>query len=692
MRQLLPIFFLVFVISFINARELHVGEGQEYSSLSSAASDAQPGDAIIVHNGVYTQREDISNLNGELENPIIIYAEEEGKVVYTGQSEAWHLSSCTHLFIYGFVFKKQTSNGVNIDDSGNYDGSTYDITIRNCVFRDMDASGNNDMLKLSGLDNFKVENCRFINGADGGSGIDMVGCHNGLFAKNKFENMGSNCIQVKGGSQFITIVQNTFKNGGKRSLNLGGSTGLQYFRPQDAAFEAADILVRANVFIGSWAPIAYVGSTRVKVINNTFFKPENWVFRILQETVDTTRFVACSDNVFSNNIIYFGNSLHRIVNIGPNTKAETFNFECNLWYNFEDSTFNNPNLPVTEINSIIQKDPLFANADSLNFELLSNSPAIEKGKKFNIQNQLDFKDRYLHDTCSIGALEYDGIYKDFTGDIGTKWQYDHGGKNGYQYLEITDKSILEDKEVSNVEFTIPEGCAYILREFALYTKDHKVFYREKDEDEDEYLSLYDFNLKKDDEFFTNHYDFGRFLTRIEAIKFRFIAGKVRKVQVTVPIIILDLGYDQGYLGEKGEIVEGINSIKSFMFGNLYENQYYNKDSLRCFTYFNEEGNLSIEKFVDYPCDTLTVGTDNPDFAKSIFLYPNPAQNFVDLYFENDFTGKIEIFSITGQKLKEEKAKYIWKKRIDLSQYNNGCYLAKIKGANNTATKKFIISR
>jgi len=688
-RTITFFFAFFFILNFAFAKDLHVGEGQEYPTLSAAATYALPGDAIIVHNGVYTQREDISNLNGEHENPIIIYAEEEGKVIYTGQSEAWHLSSCTHLFIYGFVFEKQTSNGVNIDDGGNFDKSTYDITIKKCVFRDMDASGNNDMLKLSGLDGFVIEECEFINGADGGSGIDMVGCHGGEFVKNKFENMGSNSIQVKGGSHNIIIVQNTFKNGGRRSLNLGGSTGLQYFRPQDAKFEAADILVRANVFIGSWAPIAYVGSTRVKVVNNTFYKPENWVFRILQETVDTSRFVACSNNIFSNNIIYFGNSIHRIVNVGPNTKPETFSFENNLWYNFEDPTFSNPNLPASESNSIIQQDPLFVNADTFNFELRLNSPAIKKGTPFFIKYQLDFKDRYIEDTCSLGAFEYNGVFKDFTEDIGSKWTFDLGRFGGYQTLECKEKIIEEQRELMQLDHFINIGDVNsVIGEYLLYTSDHKVFYKKKDDDE--FLTLYDFSLKKGDEFISHHQYLSEFRTRIEVVKLKYIAGKVRKVYTTEPMIILDLGSDQGYFGQRGELIEGINSVKSFMFGNPFEDNYYNHDSLRCFSHINNKGIKFTEKFVDYPCDTLSVGTNDPIFTNDITLFPNPAHDYIDLKFINDFSGIVEIFTVNGEKMlikKVNSKEYI---RIELKDFDAGSYIIKIVGVDFVSSKKLVI--
>ncbi len=89
----------------------------------------------------------------------------------------------------------------------------------------MNATGNNDLLKLSGVDDFEIRECVFEDGADGGSGVDMVGCHRGLFSRTRFIRMGSNAIQAKGGTRHITIHRCVFEPAGARSLNLGGSTG-----------------------------------------------------------------------------------------------------------------------------------------------------------------------------------------------------------------------------------------------------------------------------------------------------------------------------------------------------------------------------------------------------------------------------------------------------------------------------------
>ncbi|MBK9982774.1 MAG: hypothetical protein IPP15_10180 [Saprospiraceae bacterium] len=68
---------------------------------------------------------------------------------------------------------------------GTYATPAHHIKFENCTFRNIDATGNNDLLKLSGLDSFEIRHCVFLNGADGGSGMDMVGCHDGLI-KNCF--------------------------------------------------------------------------------------------------------------------------------------------------------------------------------------------------------------------------------------------------------------------------------------------------------------------------------------------------------------------------------------------------------------------------------------------------------------------------------------------------------------------------
>ena len=216
--------------------------------------------------------------------------------------------------------------------------------------------------------------------------------------------MKTNCIQAKGGTAWIRIEGNFFKDGGQRALNLGGSTGLQFFRPDTAHYEAAYLQVYANIFVGSWAPIAYTGSVHVEVVNNTFYQPENWVIRILQETVDPNRFLECGDNLFINNIIYLDHNLNTETNIGSNTRPETFLFSNNLWYNAALPNWTGPDIPTPDPNQILNLDPLFLDPANDDFSISTGSPAAGAG--LTVPNpQLDFLEQLYGMPRSVGAVE-----------------------------------------------------------------------------------------------------------------------------------------------------------------------------------------------------------------------------------------------------------------------------------------------
>jgi hypothetical protein len=385
---------------------LEVGPGKTYANPSQAAANAQPGDTILIYPFEYRGTFFIRNLNGTEDQWITILGVARESVVFRGGTEGLHFSNISYVRIGKLSFTEQTGNGMNIDDGGVFDQPSHHVNISDCHFYRMNAQGNNDFLKLSGLEDFWVENCLFEDGANGGSAIDMVGCHRGWIGQNHFYRMGSNCIQAKGGTQYIRIEANWFQDGGQRTLNLGGSTGLEFFRPQNARFEAADLEVYSNVFIGSWAPVAYVGAVRIVVANNTFYRPQNWVIRILQETVDTMRFFPCGDNAFINNVIVTNQSLSRHVNIGPNTAPETFVFSHNLWFNEDDPTQSRPVLPVPEQSQLHGEDPLLLNVDQYELNFQDESPAKHSGFKL-MQPELDYNGMPFHMPPSRGAFEYE---------------------------------------------------------------------------------------------------------------------------------------------------------------------------------------------------------------------------------------------------------------------------------------------
>jgi hypothetical protein len=395
---------LLFLSQVAFGQLLEVGSGYPYATLEAAASEAVPGDTILIHEGTYPGGVFVGNLQGLPGAWIHIRAAEGETVIYEGGTNAWQFTDAAYLHINGFIFQHQSGNGLNFDDGGSYVTPAHHIVFEDCVFRDMNASGNNDMLKLSGVDSFVVRQCTFLNGSAGGSGIDMVGCHDSDIYENHFENQGSNSIQAKGGSSNIRIERNYFKNGGLRTLNLGGSTGLQFFRPLDAPYEAANLKVYSNIFIGTDAPVAYVGTINTEVINNTIYLPTKWVLRILQETVDPDRFPPCGYNTFSNNIIYIDDRVSVECNIGPNTAPETFTFSNNLWFHSTQPNWPGPDLPASESNAIIGQDPLFVNASQEDFHIEAESQAVGNGLTVN-DPVLDFESLPFLQPRSIGAFE-----------------------------------------------------------------------------------------------------------------------------------------------------------------------------------------------------------------------------------------------------------------------------------------------
>jgi hypothetical protein len=398
--------FICFLLSacHLPAATLHIGPGQPYANLAAAAAVAQPGDTLLLHAATYSGGLFIPNLKGTPNQWITIRNAPGATVIFQGGTNAIQFTDPAYVHIIGLTFQQQTGNGLNVDDGGTYATPAHHLIVERCIFRDMAASGNNDLLKLSGVDHFEVLDCWFQNGAAGGSGIDMVGCHFGKIIGNRFENMGSNAIQCKGGSEQVRIERNFFKNCGQRTLNIGGSTGLAFFRPDTARFEAARVQVFSNVFLGSQAPVAYVGAVEVDVAHNTLYRPERWAIRILQETVDTNRFLPCGHNSFRNNIVVLSNANPTAINIGPNTAPQTFTFSNNLWYHADNPNWAGPNTPVAEPYRVLNQDPLLQDPANGHFAIPPASPAAGRGLPLN-EPKLDFFKRLFANPPSIGAVE-----------------------------------------------------------------------------------------------------------------------------------------------------------------------------------------------------------------------------------------------------------------------------------------------
>ncbi|MFG0261650.1 MAG: hypothetical protein ACF788_04595, partial [Novipirellula sp. JB048] len=245
--------------------------------------------------------------------------------------------------------------------------------------------GNPDGIKLSGVVDFTIEKFVIERWGAGGSGLDMGGCHNGAISGCEFRfrcDIFGNGVQTKGGSSDIAIRHCRFDNAGSRSVNIGGSTGSDYFRPSDATYEARRITVEDNTFIGSMSPIAFVGVDGANVRFNTIYRPTRWAVRILQES-QGDRFVPCRNGVFANNlVVYRAAEVRSVVNVGGETAPETFQFSANHWYCEDEPQRSRPrDLPVSERNGIYGTPPRFRDAASADLRFSEDSPVRNAGAR-----------------------------------------------------------------------------------------------------------------------------------------------------------------------------------------------------------------------------------------------------------------------------------------------------------------------
>ena len=389
-------------------------QANPYQTISRALQGVQPGDAVRMLPGTYAGGTSLGNLAGTSNAPIWLGGVPgQARPLISGGSTAIQLSRGRFVILENFEVGGATANGINCDDGGDYANSnaTRHVLFRNLYIHDIGTGGNNDGLKLSGVNDYFVLDCEFTRMSAGGSGIDHVGCHRGLIARCKFTDAGSNAIQCKGGSEDIEIRWNTFTNGGARAINIGGSTGFEFFRPPLSTTmpnsEARNIRVIANLFRGSETPVAFVSTVNSLVANNTFIQPTRWLMRILQETVSGGgyTFLPCGNNQFINNLVYFDRSqISTYVNIGANTDAASFAFANNLWYAFNQPNQSQPTLPSLETNGVYALNPLFLNAAAGDFSVPTNSPAAGKGKKLAVV-RADARERCYANPPTIGALE-----------------------------------------------------------------------------------------------------------------------------------------------------------------------------------------------------------------------------------------------------------------------------------------------
>lgn len=350
------------------------------SELTAALAAAVPGTRVLVAAGDYGGFR-AAGVAGTAEHAIeITAADRAAPPVFRGGVQ---FSDVAYLVLERLEFAGAPGNGLNVDDGGTFDTPSHHVVLRELAVRDCGGRGNEDGIKLSGLEDFQVLRCTVERWGRGGSGVDMVGCHRGSIEectiRDRSSDPAASGIQAKGGSREVAIRRCRFEHAGRRAINIGGSTELAYFRPRPEGFEAKDVLVEGCTFVGSDAPIAFVGADGAAVRWNTFVLPRKWVVRILQET-RAPSFVPCRGGTFADNLVVYESAVAALpVNVGPETAPDTFRFARNYWYCADDPARPLPRLPVAEEAGRGGADPRFRAPEAGDYGVANDSPAAAAG-------------------------------------------------------------------------------------------------------------------------------------------------------------------------------------------------------------------------------------------------------------------------------------------------------------------------
>src|SRR5687768_5957689 len=118
-------------------------EVTDNTTLRAAMCEAKPGSRIRIAPGNYTGGLYVERLTGTERQPIVIEAHDPARPpVILGGTVGFHLPDAAHVTLCGLVFRGQSGNGVNIDDSGSYDTPAHHVSIEHVVFDAIGPKGN----------------------------------------------------------------------------------------------------------------------------------------------------------------------------------------------------------------------------------------------------------------------------------------------------------------------------------------------------------------------------------------------------------------------------------------------------------------------------------------------------------------------------------------------------------------------
>ncbi len=336
-------------------------ESAPFKTIQKAANMVNPGDAVIVENGTYTDNNNAGGdsatvyiiKSGTANAPITFQAQNKWGAILDGQNE--HID-------FGFVLGDNVAY-VNMKD----------FQIQNYLYGAI-AGGFGGFLPINNINIYRnlIHNIGNAGeGSNGGSGME-------------FGNY----------SNHITINSNVIHDCGA-SVDVNHDHGIYL-----ANVENVNIInnIMYN-FPGGWHIHMYhpTGSaSNINIVGNTF------AFNNPQRDGDIIIAEPISGILIEDNVFYKSNNAAVIEDYASGTASLSINNNlATVGTLFE----NTDSIPYSVSKNILSADPSLVNPSSYDFHLQSNSPAIAKGISWSGRTY-DADGKSLPNTPDIGAYEY----------------------------------------------------------------------------------------------------------------------------------------------------------------------------------------------------------------------------------------------------------------------------------------------
>jgi len=328
----------------VSATQHLVAPGEDWSRL---ASRVKPGDEIILMPGRHKPAS-FTDLRGEANRPIIIRSvTPDAPAVIVADSAGIEFIRPFAVILQDVQITAGTRAGIRATDGESGDGVVGDpfqsgFRVRRVSISRIGPEATSDAVRIWGLADVQIDQLTVVGW--GGAAVEIVGCREVTIERSRFlgdsdfEQVSG--VEVRGGSQAVSMIDCVFRDCGDASIALGGPSARREFRPalpdvpdpKRPRFEASRIQVDRCEVVGGRTSIALIGAQHVVINACTIVNPEESLFRFA--TTDPNIPVSQNDHVTldANLFAWKPATLRALFAADDTARPAALNITDNLWW------------------------------------------------------------------------------------------------------------------------------------------------------------------------------------------------------------------------------------------------------------------------------------------------------------------------------------------------------------------------